>query len=165
MLTLQQCPIDVSNPPTSCSPSNILPLLHACVILSDSYHAYAPAAPYRYVSLPTTPCPQSTILILLHSLLFFPLLTMLTLPLCPIDMHPPATPCLPSRILMLPHTQFIPSAIYHAYAPAVPPIYDSAPATQYLNLHTPCCLPCLSRPQCPIYIPPAPLSMWYASHF
>ncbi|MBW0475671.1 hypothetical protein O181_015386 [Austropuccinia psidii MF-1] len=92
MLTLQQCPIDVSNPPTSCLPSNILPLPHACVILSYSYHAYAPAAPYRYVSLPSTPCLQSTMLMLLHARPFFPLLNMLTLLLFPIDMHPPRNP-------------------------------------------------------------------------
>ncbi|MBW0462387.1 hypothetical protein O181_002102 [Austropuccinia psidii MF-1] len=77
----------------------------------------------------------------------------------------PTTPCPPLTILMLPPTQFILSSIYHAHAAAVPSIYDSAPATQSLNLCTLRRLPCLSCPLRPKYIPSAPLSMWYASHF
>ncbi|MBW0477476.1 hypothetical protein O181_017191 [Austropuccinia psidii MF-1] len=151
-------------PPTSCFPSNILPLPHACVILSDSYPAYAPAAPIDI-------CPSLTPHVHNKPSLCFYMPPILSTsyhayaPAAPYRYASPTTPCLPSPILLLPHTQFILSAAYHAYAPTVPSIYDSAPPTQSLNLHTPCHLPCLSCPQCPKYIPPEPLSMWYDSHF
>ncbi|MBW0465014.1 hypothetical protein O181_004729 [Austropuccinia psidii MF-1] len=69
--------------------STILMLPHAHLIPSAAYHAYAPTAPYRYASHPP-PHVQTKPSLCFHTpTSFFPLLTMLTLLLLPIDMHPP----------------------------------------------------------------------------
>ncbi|MBW0463973.1 hypothetical protein O181_003688 [Austropuccinia psidii MF-1] len=63
MLTLLKTYIDLHAPATPYPHSTILILAHAHLILSTAYHAYDPAAPYRYVS-PPTPCLPLTILTL-----------------------------------------------------------------------------------------------------
>ncbi|MBW0551993.1 hypothetical protein O181_091708 [Austropuccinia psidii MF-1] len=128
MPTLRQFPIDVSA-------LKILPLPHTHLILSAAYHAYAPAAPYRYVSFPATPCPNSTILMLPHTHLIPSAAYHAYAPTVPCRYAPPATPCPHSTILMLPHACLILSAAYHAYAPAAPCRYVSPQPS--LRFHAP----------------------------
>ncbi|MBW0520335.1 hypothetical protein O181_060050 [Austropuccinia psidii MF-1] len=63
---LCQWPRYASTPTTAPLKSTILTLPHPHLILSATYHAYAPTAPSRYTSDASTKCPPSLILTLLH---------------------------------------------------------------------------------------------------
>ncbi|MBW0580482.1 hypothetical protein O181_120197 [Austropuccinia psidii MF-1] len=87
------------------SPSPLLRLPPTCLMLSPTYHPYAPAVPSRCDSNSATPSPPS------------PLPTILMLPQPPHDMPPTPPPHLctdPSLCLCTPTT-------YHPYAPILDP--------------------------------------------
>ncbi|MBW0550835.1 hypothetical protein O181_090550 [Austropuccinia psidii MF-1] len=100
-----------------------LTLPHACAIVSTPYHAYT-----HKICVPPPPHVRTQTSLCFHTpSSFFLLLTMIMLPLRPIDMCPLDHPYTSTRRLIL-------STIYHAYTPTVPSIYYSAPATPPLTM-------------------------------